>query len=272
MGAYVPGQRSRPLPTGHARLVPAGSKFIFQMHYTPNGSEQPDHTNIGLVFADEDDVEQEVLTLYAVEGNFEIPPFAKNHRVDAWIDEWPADARLLSMVPHMHVRGRSFRFVAHYADGRQEELLHVPRYDFNWQNNYRLATPLPIPPGFAVHCSGRYDNSASNLLNPDPSQSVRWGDQSWEEMMIAFFEVAVPRGSRAPVIAAQPTSAERQTAAETAARIFRRFDLDEDQLLVRSELPGVFAAFAFQRYDIDADRRISFDEVRTALLRGRSEN
>ena len=242
------------------------------MHYTPNGSPQEDHTKIGLVFADEDQVEQEVLTLYAVEGNFEIPPFAKDHHVEAWIDQWPADGRLLSMVPHMHVRGRSFRFVAHYADGHQEELLNVPRYDFNWQNSYRLATPLDIPPGFAIHCSGRYDNSAGNLLNPDPSQSVRWGDQSWEEMMIAFFEVAVPRGTRAPVIAAQPTSAELEAAAETADSIFRRFDRDQDQLLVRSELPGVFAAFAFQRYDIDEDQQISVDEVRTALLRRRSEN
>ena len=172
----------------------------------------------------------------------------------------------------MHLRGRDFKYIARYPDGKKEVLLSVPNYDFNWQHRYRLAKPKLLPAGTTIQCVAHFDNSIHNPANPDPKKEVRWGDQSWEEMMIAFFEVAVPRGTRAPVIAAQPTSAELEAAEETADSIFRRFDRDQDQLLVRSELPGVFAAFAFQRYDIDEDQQISVDEVRTALLRRRSEN
>lgn len=192
--SYVPGLDVMEFEPGRARLVTAGSKFVFQMHYTPNGKATEDITKVGLVFADPETIAEEVVSVAAVQPMFEIPPGADSHRVDAFIRWFPKGGKLLSMSPHMHVRGKEFRFAGLFPDGRRELLLDVPRYDFNWQHSYELAEPLAIPDGFAVHCIARFDNSENNLSNPDPTSKVRWGDQTHEEMMIGFFEVAIPKG------------------------------------------------------------------------------
>lgn len=262
--AYVPGQSSMSLPAGQARLIPAGSKLIFQMHYTPVGSEVDDLTRLGLVFADAEEVTEEVVTLYAVNGEFEIPPGAGSHRVEAKIDEFPEGARLLGMAPHMHVRGKSFRFTGVQADGRRQVLLDVPRYDFNWQNNFRLLEPIETTPGFAVECVAHFDNSERNLVNPDPTASVRWGDQTFQEMMIAFFEVAVPRGSLQTEQHEEPSLGDLEAAEQLAKQVLARYDADGDGVILRGEVPEAFALFAFVRYDLDGDRRITADEVRRA--------
>src|SRR5690606_3330471 len=117
---------------------------------------------------------------------------AANHRVTATAVRAPTDVLLLSLMPHMHLRGKSFRYELRYADGASETLLDIPRYDFNWQTAYRLREPKTLPEGSRVRCVAHYDNSAENVSNPDPESAVRWGDQTWEEMMIGYFDIAWP--------------------------------------------------------------------------------
>ena len=182
------------LPPGYAKFVPAGSKLVFQLHYTPNGTATEDISSIGLKFVEADAVTHRVLTLKAANTRFRIPPGVGNHAVAARPFTFDSDAELLSLFPHMHLRGKSFRYTAEYPDGEAKEdvLLDVPAYDFNWQNAYLLATPKMIPRGTRLHCQAHFDNSENNLANPDPTATVSWGDQTWEEMMIGYFNVAVP--------------------------------------------------------------------------------
>ncbi|QDU38606.1 Thiol-disulfide oxidoreductase ResA [Maioricimonas rarisocia] len=268
ISAYVPGFRPPEPVTGLARRVPAGSKLIFQMHYTPNGSPQQDVTKIGLLFADPETVTEELVTQVAVDPKFEIPPHAEEYRISTTRRHWPKGSRLLALTPHMHLRGRSFRFVGHFPDGRDEILLDVPHYDFNWQHTYQLAEPLNLPEGFSIECIATYDNSGNNPVNPDPSAAVTWGDQSWEEMMIAFFEVAIPRGSLVAKQRSRTVSAEVRGKAEKAAdEMFRRFDLDGDGRIARGEVPPAFGAFGFGRFDANGDRWLTREEVLQEALR-----
>jgi peroxiredoxin/mono/diheme cytochrome c family protein len=192
LAASAPGSPPMVLPAGYAKLVPAGSKLIFQMHYTPNGVATKDISSVGLKFLDADKVTHRVLTLEAANTRFRIPPGEARHRVDSKF-RFPRKAELISLFPHMHLRGKAFKYIAKYPDGGEEILLDVPHYDFNWQNGYQLATPKKIPKGTRIHCTALFDNSKNNIANPDPTKSVRWGDQTWEEMMIGYFNVAVPR-------------------------------------------------------------------------------
>lgn len=186
LAGYAPGNLPRIYPIGVAAYVPAGSKLIFQMHYTPNGTEQQDLSQLGLVFADPKTVKKKVHGGAAINPLFRIPPGANNHRVDSR-HRFKQDFLLTSMTPHMHLRGKSFRFEAEYPDGKREILLDVPRYDFNWQLRYELVEPKLMPAGTVLHCTGHFDNSEENLANPNPKETVRWGDQTFEEMMIGFF-------------------------------------------------------------------------------------
>jgi len=190
--ATAPGARPMVLPQGMAKKVAAGSKFLFQMHYTPNGSPQKDRSCVGLIYAKPDTIKTAVKTTAALNLIFTIPPNAGNHPVDA-IHSLRRDSLLLSLYPHMHLRGKAFRYTARYPDGKEEVLLDIPRYDFNWQNTYELAEPKLLPKGTEIRCAARYDNSAENSANPDPTKPVRFGEQTHEEMMIGFFDIATPR-------------------------------------------------------------------------------
>ncbi len=191
IAATAPGSPPLSLPPGYAKLIPAGSKLVFQMHYTPNGVAQSDLSEIGLIFADRKDVTHRVLTQMAYNDDFEIPAGAENHRV---VSRTRIDRPvvLLAMFPHMHYRGKSFEYVFKLPEGADEKLLSVPRYDFNWQNIYELAQPRVLPAGTLLTCTAYFDNSKRNLANPDPTQDVEWGDQTWEEMMIGYYDVAIP--------------------------------------------------------------------------------
>jgi len=186
LAATAPGAKPLVLADGLAKLIPAGSKLVFQMHYTPNGTPQEDRSAIGLVFADPKTVKRLVGTDKAANPRFSIPPGASNYRVEA-TKTFQKDTLLLAFFPHMHLRGKAFRYTAKYPDGREEILLDIPHYDFNWQNTYELAEPKRMPKGSKIHCEAWYDNSDANLANPDPTATVRWGDQTWEEMMIGYF-------------------------------------------------------------------------------------
>jgi hypothetical protein len=189
LAATAPGSRPMILPKGLAKRVPAGAKLVFQLHYTPNGKPQEDRSSIGLVFADPAEVTHEVMTQRAATRRFEIPAGDPNYKVEAQYT-FRDGATLLALFPHMHLRGKSFRYTAIFPDGGSEILLDVPRYDFNWQNAYELDPPRMIPTGTKIHCEARFDNSAENWANPDPSATVRWGDQTWEEMMIGYFSIS----------------------------------------------------------------------------------
>lgn len=270
LAAYVPGQSAFEYAPGQGRLIPAGSKLIFQMHYTPIGSEVEDMSKLGLVFAKPDEVKEEVVSLIAINEKFEIPPHAKNHRVDATRDHWPTDATLLSMAPHMHLRGKAFRVTGRWPDGKEEILLDVPNYDFNWQNGYALADPLAMPKDFELLCTAHYDNSVKNLANPDPSSAVRWGDQTWDEMMIAFFDVAVPRDSLDKREKKKPreiTDEQRQEARDYARDFLQRFDTNSDGVIKRKEAPRSLAVFAFWQFDANDDKALTEDEIYEEALR-----
>lgn len=184
--AYAPGDLPLQLPPGFGKKIPKGSFMYFQMHYTPSGVETPDLSSVGLVFAKEKP-KHEVRTRSIANPRFEIPAGASAHRVDA-STTFRKNAMLLSMSPHMHLRGKSFEYRVVFPDGRKETLLSVPKYDFEWQTNYILAKPLFLPAGTRIECTAYFDNSAQNKNNPDPTRPVYWGDQTWEEMMIGFID------------------------------------------------------------------------------------
>jgi hypothetical protein len=183
---YAPGTSPLIFPEGAAMRVPAGSQILFEVHYTPNGTEQTDRSYIGLKFTDGDSVKNEVVGLEALNPKLQIPPGADHHVVTA-TEKFRDDVTLLSLTPHMHLRGKAFRYDAKYPDGSTETLLDVPAYDFNWQLRYEFAEPKLIPKGTVVTCTAAFDNSSGNPNNPDPSKTVTWGQQSWDEMMIGFF-------------------------------------------------------------------------------------
>lgn len=189
LAAMAPGSGPTILPPGMAKLVPAGWKFLFVVHYTPIGQPVSDRTSLGLKFADAANVRHEVATRLILDEHLAIPPYAADHRV---VHECTlgSDMLLLSLFPHLHARGKSFCYQALYPDGRQEILLDIPRWNFGWQARYELAEPKRLPAGTVIRCTAVYDNSAANLANPDPSVTVHTGPQNTDEMFNGYFDVA----------------------------------------------------------------------------------
>jgi len=191
LAGFAPGEQPKVYPPGTAKLLKAGTKLIFQLHYTPNGKAATDRTSVGLIFA-RGPVEHPALSATATNFWFKIPPGDANYEVrSSWTA--PADVRIVDMMPHMHLRGKDFTYTAVYPDGRREVVLRVPKYDFNWQLIYRLEEPLSLPKGARLECVAHFDNSVNNPANPDPLKEVRWGPQTWEEMMIGWFDYTVDR-------------------------------------------------------------------------------
>lgn len=188
LAGYGPGAMPEVLAPGQAKLIKAGSDLVFQLHYTTNGQPGCDRSRIGLILSHQPP-RQRVLMLAAANIRFAIPPGDPDYAVEARIT-LHADSTLVSLLPHMHLRGKSFEFRVVYPDGRSETLLKVPHYSYSWQLSYYLARPLKLPAGTTIECTAHFDNSAANPLNPDPAKLVRFGPQSWDEMMIGYFEVA----------------------------------------------------------------------------------
>ena len=196
--AYVPGNGSQVYPAGFARKLPAGSRVSFQIHYTPSGKATQDQLRMGLIFAKETP-RYLVETVALPDRNLNIPPGAADH-VETASRKVPVDLNVMAFVAHMHVRGKAFKYELLNADGTAETLLDIPRYDFNWQLRYELAEPRFIPRGSTLRVTAVYDNSPGNKANPDPTKTVRWGPQTYEEMMIGYIETFSPI---APTVAAK---------------------------------------------------------------------
>jgi hypothetical protein len=194
---YAPGSSPDEWPANMAKFIPAGSDLVFQMHYTTNRHAAPDQTSIGLIFSKQPP-EKRVLTLQLTNDHFLIPPGDSNFRVEAR-GTLPNDATLLSFMPHMHLRGKRFEYnIIHRnqdSNGKPayviEPLLRV-NYHFHWQMSYRLAHARLLKAGTELQAVAWYDNSEKNPHNPDPGATVRWGEQTYDEMMVGFFDVAVP--------------------------------------------------------------------------------
>jgi hypothetical protein len=184
----VPGCRPNVFPEGMGKLLRAGSTLLCQLHYTPNGTAATDRTRIGLKWCP-DEPEIEVLTRGIYNSRIRINPGDDSAMFHAR-HMFGEPVRLLSMFPHMHTRGKAFRFEL-IGEDEDQVLLDVPRYDFNWQNFYRLRDPVRIGEGEVVLCTAVYDNSTDNPFNPDPSATVFWGDQTFEEMMIGYIDYYV---------------------------------------------------------------------------------
>ncbi len=202
---YAPGAEPYLVKPGQGRLIKAGSDLVFQLHYTTSGTAAADRSRIAMVFAKEPP-KQRVKNMLVWNPKLRIPPGAANHRVDARVT-LQSPASVTSLFPHMHVRGRGFEYRAVYPDGRSEILLRVPKYDFNWQLTYFLAEPRLLPKGTRIECTAYYDNSPNNAFNPNPKDEVFWGDQTWDEMLAGFLDLAFDvsldpneliRGSQAP--------------------------------------------------------------------------
>lgn len=275
LAAYVPGHRASVYPDGSAKLIPAGSKLIFQMHYTPIGTPQKDFSRVGLVFAEPKSVTKVVTTQQArvSRRGLVIPPHADNHRVEAKSSTAPIEIEVLTLMPHMHLRGKSFSYEARYPDGRRDILLDVPQYDFNWQTSYRLKRPLTLPKGAYLQCVAHFDNSEDNLNNPDPTRTVTWGDQSWDEMMIGYFDVAVPIS----VFGIEPGKTAgkgnvniggQRIAIAALLKAIRDLDKDRDGRLEKAEVPRNRQRL-FDLLDANDDDTLTTEEAQESIRKFR---
>ncbi len=196
---YAPGNVGVQFPAGSAKRLPKGAWLKFQMHYTPNGTATTDLTELGLRFADAPPA-AEIATWTAANVRFAIPPGAANYEVVAE-RRFTTPGKLVSYFPHMHVRGKAFKMELIMPDSTVVPLIDVPRYDFNWQLVYDVKTLIDVPAGARMRATAWYDNSPENKNNPDATKTVRFGEQSWDEMMIGYFDwipvrVAAPPPSR----------------------------------------------------------------------------
>lgn len=203
---YAPGQPAEILPPGQAKLIKAGSDLVLEIHYTTNGMAATDRASkFGLVFARETPKER-VLTLSATNGTFKIPAGDANYRVDS-LFEMGSTVKLASLHPHMHGRGKDFEYRVVYPTGETQTLLRVPRYNWQWQLWYNLEQPIVLPKGTKIECTAHFDNSPNNPDNADPTKDVVWGDQSWDEMMVGFFNLVFPAQMPVRDIFAAPAGA-----------------------------------------------------------------
>jgi hypothetical protein len=185
---YVPGMAPSFFPEGTAKFVPAGSEFVFQLHYSTTGKPADDVSKLGL-YLNDGKPKRELFTRAASNTELAIPPGDPGYQADAKF-RVRQDTVLYSMSPHMHYRGKNFKYVADFPDGSSEVLLNVPNYDFNWQTMYRFQEPKVLPAGTVIRCEGAYDNSAANPMNPDPESWVYFGEQTFEEMFIGYLRYA----------------------------------------------------------------------------------
>lgn len=257
VGAYVPGNSFQVFAPQHAKQIPAGSRLLFQLHYTPIGRELVDQTELGIRLAKQPP-RYHVRNHGIANGEIEITARDENYSADK---TWTVrqDLELTGFMPHMHLRGKAFRYELTDPEGQVSVLLDVPRYDFNWQLEYRLVEPIHIQQGSQIKVTGWFDNSANNPANPDPNQTVYWGDQTDEEMLIGYVEFVVPR---------EPDDASTQaglpTTPQEVKRAFAKADSDGDGKVTPAELKR---PQLFKRLDADQDGVVTLEEALQGLAK-----
>jgi mono/diheme cytochrome c family protein len=204
IGGVTPNKPGLVFEPGVARMLRGNSDIVMQMHYTTNGTEVKDRTEVGIIYAKQPPTRLAAGGL-VLNPRFVIPANDGNAEVKA-TSMIARDTVVTNLTPHMHMRGKDMIYIAHYPDGTSETLLSVPKYDFNWQITYELAKPKILPKGTQLEVIAHYDNSTGNKFNPDPSKDVRWGDQTWEEMMIGFYSTVVDP----PVVSTAPAAQQPQ--------------------------------------------------------------
>jgi len=187
-GGYAPGREHMVFDANSGVLLKKDMRFMVQFHYTTTGRAVRDNTRLGLYFRDTPPVRNLSRTA-VMSGDFVIPPGVADYPVSASAT-LPKDVYLYGFAPHMHYRGKRIKFTANFPDGSTESLLSIPNFQHNWQMNYRLRAPKFLPAGTIIVADGAFDNSPLNPLNPDPSQEVKWGDQVWDEMFIAWMRIS----------------------------------------------------------------------------------
>ncbi len=225
---WAPGDLGLVCPPDTALRVPKGAKLRFEMHYTPNGKAVKDKSSVGVTFAKKPPKHEMLISEFANMG-IEMAPGDPHYKAEATF-RLRADARILSFAPHMHWRGQDYKYEVIYPDGKKETLLSVPRWDFNWQNVYRFEEPLKLPKGAKLHSVAHWDNSTNNALNPDAKKSVRFGLQTWDEMMVGFVAYTWERPETAAELAKNPPS--------MADQFFDRLDVNGDDVITPDEIPG----------------------------------
>lgn len=253
---YAPGAESYVYPEDTGVLVKKGGQIHLQMHYTTYGREVTDETRIALYFHDEMpryNLRQQVV----IGPDVQIPPGASRHEETAYF-QFDRAAEIYSLFPHAHYRGVETRFDLHMPDGSTQALLHVPRYDFNWQHTYSLEQPVTVAAGSRIVHTTVYDNSARNPANPDPDREVPWGLQSYDEMLYGgvFFRW-VEGTAKNPV---------HDELGFNIAQMFGGFDDDFDGILSAAEMPGrlgeAFQAGRLDPFNKDGDNGLSPAEYR----------
>lgn len=195
IGAWAAGMAPMEFPEMTGRMLKAGSPIIADMHYHPAETAESDRTRIGIHFADDAEVEKELVNLWIQNASFEIPAGNPNYGARANYT-FAQDSYITSLLPHLHYRGKDFTYTARFPDGTKHKLLSVSDYDFNWQTGYEFAEPVFVPKGTRIDCVAHWDNSANNPANPDPTKNVRFGNESYDEMMIGFVDYYVKDGVR----------------------------------------------------------------------------
>jgi len=257
IAGYAPGMNPMLNTDGKTAMhVKAGSKLIFQLHYTPNGTPAKDLSYVGFQYADPDEVEYVARSTSVMNPFFTIPPGASNYQITAKTT-FEHDTWIASMTPHMHTRGKAFRYEATYPNSETEVLLDVPRYDFNWQTTYQLEEPKLMPKGTTLLCTAVWDNSEDNLSNPDPNKQVTWGDQTWEEMMIGFYVEVFPKGE----VPETPSGGRPRFEPQ---EFFAALDGNGDGKLEKNELPGRLQE-RFGLVDANGDGFVTLKELETIM-------
>jgi Redoxin len=246
---WAPGDLGLVCPPDTALRIPKGFVLRLEMHYTPNGKPTKDRSSVGIQFADKPPKFELMMNEFANMA-FEVPPNDQHYKAEASF-RLRGDARLVSLTPHMHWRGKDYRYEVIYPDGKKETLLSVPRWDFNWQNSYRFAEPVKLPKGSKLHAVAHWDNSTLNPLNPDATKPVRFGLQTWDEMMVGFAAYVWERPEVAAEIAKNPPSG--------ADQIFDRIDTNGDDVITPEEIPDRFRPM-LAAIGVKADGKISRED------------
>jgi hypothetical protein len=206
--SFAPGRPPTTFPAGVARRLPRGAKLTLEVHYTPDGVARADRTTVAIRFS-RSRPKYETRSIPLGSLSFEIPPGAPAYEVTSSYT-LKGDGRIASFTPHMHDRGKDFRYQATLPDGTTKTLLFVPRYNFNWQFVYVPKEMIALPRGTVLRGTAHFDNSAANPTNPDPTKAVRWGQQTFEEMMFGFVELIYDEDASSPALQAL-RAADRET-------------------------------------------------------------